>query len=75
VTDKRLISSRSCDRLYGMRNGTAAASYRAGLLPGRWRGKPSKIRGGKVRQGKTLFVSAKRAAELFDATTFHRKTA
>ncbi len=71
MTDKRLISCGECDRMYRRREGTAAAAYRAGLLPGRWSGKPT-----KGRPGKTLYVSVKYAAELFDAVTFNpRKTA
>jgi len=71
VSDKRLLTCRECDRLYRRGRGTAAAAYKAGLLPGRWTGKPT-----KGRPGKTLLVSAKYAAELFDAVTFNpRKTA
>ena len=52
--DRRLLSCRECDRMYRRRKGTAAAAYRARLLPGRY-------------NGRTLLVSAKHAAELFDA--------
>lgn len=65
MTDKRVISCTRCDRMYGMRSGTASAAVRSGRLPGRWRGKPSRTKGGKMRPGKTLVVSAKRAEELF----------
>ena len=64
--DARLLSCRSCDAAYRLRKGTAAAAYRAGLLPGRWSGKA------KGRPGKALYVSAKRADELWGAT-YHRE--
>ena len=66
---QRLITSTECDHLYRRREGTAASAYRAGLLPGRWTGKPT-----KGRPGKTLLVSPKRAEELF-GVAYIRKTA
>jgi hypothetical protein len=52
----RLLSCRECDRMYRRRKGTAAAAYRARLLPGR-------------RSGRTLWVSAKHAELIFGAMT------
>jgi hypothetical protein len=78
MTDKRLISCRACDRLYGMGKGSASAAYYAGRLPGRWFGKPAKTRWGTVLPGKVLKVSAKRAEEIFGAVLcppHERKTA
>lgn len=51
--------------MYRRKSGTASAAYSAGILPGRWTGKPSAYGNKKVRPGKTLLVSAKRAEELF----------
>jgi len=65
-TDRRLLSSRECDRLYRRRSGTTAAAYRAGQLPGRWTGKAHGIHRGHCG-GKTLLVSAKHAEFLFGA--------
>lgn len=51
-TDARLLSCRQVDALYRLRKGTAAAAFRAGSLPGRER-------------GRAIYVSAKRAQELY----------
>jgi hypothetical protein len=52
TTDQRLLSCRQVDALYRMRSGTAAADYHAKRLPGKPR-------------GRAIFVSAKRADELY----------
>ena len=50
--DQRLLSCRQVDALYRMRSGTAAADYHAKRLPGKPR-------------GRAIYVSAKRADELY----------
>lgn len=52
MTDRRLLTCRECDRLYRRRKGTAAAAWKARQLPGR-------------AVGNRIYVSAKRAEELF----------
>jgi hypothetical protein len=65
VTDERLISVSEAARRYRKRRATVRAAVSARKLPGRWSGSPSKIANGIIRPGKTLFVSAKRAEELW----------
>lgn len=61
----QLLSISEVARIYRMRRATVRAAVASGRLPGKWRGKPSRIRGGIVRPGKTLMVSAKRSQELW----------
>lgn len=53
-TIHRLLTCRECDRIHRKRKGTAAAAYRARMLPGR-------------PYGNRILVSAKRAEELWGA--------
>lgn len=48
----KLISCREADRMYRMRNGTAAAAAKANQIPSR-------------RRGRAILISAKRADELW----------
>ena len=52
MTDRRLLFAREADRAYRLRNGTAAAAYRSGQIPGRV-------------AGRKILISAKRADELW----------
>ena len=52
MTTVKLLSCRACDRAYAMRKGTSSADWRAKRLPGK-------------KRGKTIYVSAKRAEELY----------
>lgn len=72
MTDKRLISSRACDRLYQVANGTCAKLYAAGKIAGQWRGKArtaAVMRGIAMpkRRGHSLMLSRKHAEEVLGA--------